>query len=459
MKKRMTILFIILALGTATIGCSSTKNETDSNSDATASATSQPAESSDESKTTASDKKSNDTNNSNTNSSNDSNSSSSDSSSSDDSQSASPAKTITENGTHTLTGDIDGQVLVTAEEVTLVLDNVNITSTDGPAILGYYDGGKQNLTVELKGESTLTAEVKHGIQGKDDLTITGDGSVDITAEKDGIHGGSLLTIENGNINVLASNEGIEAEEIVINGGATIVHATDDGINAASDDTAITPSFLMTDGTLTIFCSSDGVDSNGTFDITGGTAAVFVNAPRDGDATDVDGSGTLTTPILYVNEAVTSGTKIAVSDFSVTTEADATAFCLILPNIKAGESYTVTADGTDLATTEATTSLQGMQGGMRGGRGAMGALPEDATGSLPEGFPEGEMGTPPEGFAQGERGTPPEGFPEGGRGGTPPEGFPENFANGDPSSMPDTNSSASSSASNETDSTTENSQTM
>lgn len=280
-----------------------------------------------------------------------------------------PGKTITEDGTYTISGTISGQVLVTAKNVRLILDGATITCDDGPGILGYYEGGKQMLTVELRGKNTVTGKVKHGIQGKDELTITGSGSVDIYAEKDGVHGGDLLTIAGGNINVKSSNEGMEAPEIVFTGGKTVIHAKDDGINAASDDNTITPSVSISGGTLIIFCNSDGIDSNGTLAISGGTVAVFINAPRDGDTTDVDRQGTVQQPILYVNSSVKSGTTIAVGEFSVTTEADATAFCLSLPGLSNGQSYQVNANGSLLTSVTATTTTQGMMmGGPGGGRG-------------------------------------------------------------------------------------------
>ncbi|MDR3344543.1 MAG: carbohydrate-binding domain-containing protein [Oscillospiraceae bacterium] len=276
-------------------------------------------------------------------------------------------KTIDKDGTYTLTGNINGQVLVIAKTVTLILNSVTINCTDGPGILGYYEGGKQNLTVELRGKSTVAGST-HGIQGKDNLIVTGSGSVDVSAVKDGLHGGDMLTINGGTVNVLKSYEGMEAPGIIINGGNITVRASDDGINAASDSKAVTPSIKITGGTLMIYANSDGIDSNGTLEITGGNVLVFINASRDGDATDVDNGGSIL-PSVYASVSVGAGTKIAVGDvWSGTIDEAATAMFVCVPGLVQGQSYTITANGSTLTTATATSTIQGMMmgGGMGGG---------------------------------------------------------------------------------------------
>ena len=297
-----------------------------------------------------------------------------------------PAMTIAEDGKHTLTGTIDGQVLVTAENVTLILDGVKINSPDGPAILGDDGNGsdaEQTLTIELHGESSATAGTKHGVQGKDNLSVGGDGTLNITAEKDGLHAGDTLSIRSGTVNVLQSYEGMEAPYINISGGKTTVRASDDGVNAATDDEGVTPGLKITGGTLTVYAGSDGLDSNGTLDISAGTVAIFINAPRDGLPFDPDRISDIS-PALIVSSPVTAGTelKILTSGGEVKwtgkTEADATSFALVVPGLSNGESYTVSANGKSLSTVTATTTVQGMGGGMGGGKGGMGGTPPDGT---------------------------------------------------------------------------------
>ncbi|GHU64381.1 hypothetical protein AGMMS49983_09980 [Clostridia bacterium] len=286
-----------------------------------------------------------------------------------------PAKTISEDGEYTLTGEIDGQVLVTAENVTLILDGANINCPEASAILGKDGNGSdvvQDLIIELRGESTVTSGAKHGIQGKDDLTITGTGAVNITAVKDGLHAGDTLTVKDGGVNVLASYEGMEATELIISGGTSTVHATDDGINATDDTGTITPSVSITGGTLIVYCTSDGIDSNGTLDISEkATVAIFIGETRDGDATDTDRGGTIP-PALYGTAQVKAGTKIAVGNlWDFTPTSDAIKFCLMIPGLVDGQTYQITANGSALTSATATTSIQGMMGGGFGGNAGFG----------------------------------------------------------------------------------------
>ncbi|MDR2939421.1 MAG: carbohydrate-binding domain-containing protein [Clostridiales bacterium] len=293
--------------------------------------------------------------------------------------SANSGQAISTNGEHIITGDINGQILITAEDAVLILDGANITSTDGPAILS--EGG--DLTVELRGENNVSG-ASHGIQGKDNLIIRGEGTVNVTAVKDGLHAGNELRIEGGTVNIVESNEGMEAPSIVVSGGKSTVFAADDGINAAVDEgDATTPSIMITGGEMIIYANSDGIDSNGIFDVTGGTVAVFINAPRDGNTTDIDSAQTIQMPILNVNAQVKTGANIAVNDWSITTAADATSFSLILPGVIEGQNYSVLADGVELANVTAATTYGNMggpggMGGFRGNGGQMAGMPEGLT---------------------------------------------------------------------------------
>jgi hypothetical protein len=282
-------------------------------------------------------------------------------------ESVTPGKTITEDGTYTVSGNIDGQILVIAKTVTLVLDSATVNCSDGSGILGYYEGGKQNLTVELKGESTVTSTVGHGIQGKDNLIITGSGSVGVTAVKDGLHAGNDLTIGGGIINVLESFEGVEASSITINGGDTTVHATDDGINAATDSASVTPSIEISNGTLTIYANSDGIDSNGTLEITGGNVLVFLNG-REGDVLDVVASATIL-PAVSGAVSINAGATVSVGDvWDGKAISGANAFFICVPDLVSGQSYTIVSNGNELTTATATTTVQEMSGNMGNNRG-------------------------------------------------------------------------------------------
>jgi hypothetical protein len=313
----------------------------------------------------------------------------------------SPGVTISTNGEHTLTGAIDGQVLVTAANVTLVLDGATITCADGSAILGDDGNGQkamQELTIRLVGNSSVSGGA-HGIQGKDNLTITGDGSLDVTAVKDGLHAGDALNFVSGTVNVLSSYEGVEAAYVNLIGGSLTTHASDDGVNAASDEEGVTPSVLISGGTHFIYAGSDGIDSNGTLDITGGSTAVLIYAPRDGETFDADRPGAIT-PTLSFSGQLAAGDTIGVTGangetlFETTLDTAITSASLALAGLVDGETYGITQNGAAYRDVAASTAISP---GMGGGR------------------PPGEFLPPGEGVPPGEF-VPPRGH--GGRGGAP-----------------------------------------
>lgn len=199
---------------------------------------------------------------------------------------------ITQAGSYVFTGELsDGRIVVEADKedaVELVLNGVDITCSDYAPIQVLQadnvtinlaeesvnvltDGSTYSLAdeedntdgvifskddLEFKGNGTLyiNGNYKHGIVGKDDVTIHGgtyviqavedgvnandsitieDGDFTITAGDDGIHVDELLTINAGIIMIAESTEGLEGHQVIINGGDIDITASDDGINSNS----------------------------------------------------------------------------------------------------------------------------------------------------------------------------------------------------------------------------------
>lgn len=165
----------------------------------------------------------------------------------------------------------------------------------GTVIVNCYDDG-------LHADYGTTLE--NGSKGKGNITIN-DGIVTIAVTSstsryvsgaDAIHADNTLTITGGTIKVASAYEGLEATYIRISGGTTTVSASDDGLNAAkkiANDCSIT----VTGGVVDITMASgdtDGIDSNGTFTMTGGTI-IARGAPNSTNsmATGLDCDGTAT----------------------------------------------------------------------------------------------------------------------------------------------------------------------
>jgi len=282
-----------------------------------------------------------------------------------------------ESGTYTLSGNITGPVVVSGEKVTLILDGANIHRASGPAILGEAaDPASQEITIELVNNNTLESEDDGAINAKGSLIITGNGRLTTNSPDKGIHSDYTLTIQSGTLFVTTDDEGIEASEIIIEDGDITVVAGEDGINASTDFDDITPSFTMNGGFLRLYSQSDGLDSNGYLNITGGSALIFINAPTDGDPLDSDLPATIT-PGFSQSGNFKKGDTLAISNaiedvlLTETLLTDATSYVIILPFFLEGETYTVLINDTFQ---EVTVSSQLQNQSPGGGPGNNGGFP-------------------------------------------------------------------------------------
>ena len=263
---------------------------------------------------------------------------------------------ITAGGVYEISGALDdGQIEVNAPgaDVEIILAGAEITSTDGPAIL-FRDAGTALLTlapgsanrVEDGGDTDFDAAIAADVS----LTVGGEGSLEVVGNQ---------------------NEGIASTmHLTFTGGDIHVRAVEDGINANNDDVS---EIRVTGGTLFVETDTgDGIDSNGTITITGGTvialgAVVDRNGglDADGDIT-IDGGEVVATGarqpapvaasaqqslLLRFDQVQDAGTLVVIRDASgkdVLVFAPSAPFQQLLvsqPGVLAGESYAVYTGGT------------------------------------------------------------------------------------------------------------------
>ena len=223
--------------------------------------------------------------------------------------------TITDEGTYILTGTLtDGMIIVDAEDsdkVQIVLDNVSISNADSAAIYvrqadkvfltmaegsentlangGTYTAiddnnidavifSKDDLTLNGNGTLNITAEAGHGIVSKDDLVLTS-GTYNITAEKHGLSGKDSVRIADGTYNITVGTDGIHGDNdedsskgfVYICGGTFNIDAGDDGIHSSQN-------LSILNGTINISNSYEGLEGL-CIDISGGT--IDLTASDDG----------------------------------------------------------------------------------------------------------------------------------------------------------------------------------
>ena len=140
--------------------------------------------------------------------------------------------------------------------------------------------------------------IENGETPLGNVNISG-GTLVLNASDDGIHADGVLNISGGNTRVESSYEGLEANVMNVTGGDTYAYATDDGMNATKGNS--NPAINVSGGSLDINVptsgDTDGIDSNGTFTVTGGV--VIVKGPGSASssgspaaAVDTDGAVTL-----------------------------------------------------------------------------------------------------------------------------------------------------------------------
>ncbi len=137
---------------------------------------------------------------------------------------------------------------------------------------------------------------ENGQTGLGNVTISG-GNLQIESTDDGIHADQNATFSQGYIHILSSYEGIEANQLTFVSGTYIVNASDDGINALSGTK--TPLISIKGGVLDVTVGSgdtDGIDSNGSYQQTGGLVVSRCGAAGAGgnaSALDLDGNCSIT----------------------------------------------------------------------------------------------------------------------------------------------------------------------
>lgn len=330
-------------------------------------------------------------------------------------------------------------------------DNFKGYESDSESIKGL----KAGISIYIyNGTFSLNCE-DDAIHCNDTITIDG-GNFDIGSGDDAVHADVNLQINGGKLVVSTCYEGLEAAFIYINNGDISIKASDDGINASSgssENTQVPGDFRITEntgnvkttensenngnakkttatvssalyingGNLYVDADGDGIDSNGSVYVNGGT--VIVCGPTsDGDtALDYEtgfefnggclmafgSSGMVENPtssnngvcIVTTFAAQSAGMEFKITDSASNeiikyTPGKAYACAIVYSqNIKMNEDYTVTAGNV----TQTVSVNNSVTSNVTGGMGNMGNMGDkgnrndnyDKNGQFPQ-MPDGEM---------------------------------------------------------------------
>ena len=196
---------------------------------------------------------------------------------------------ITGAGTYELTGTLDdGMVIVDAgdeDDVELVLNNASITSGTSAAIyiancddaaITLASGSENALSNGGSFEAIDEKNIDGAIYARKDLTLSGDGSLNVTSPAGhGIVAKDDLTVEGGTYTITAASHGVTGKDaLVLNGGAFTITAGEDGLHAKNSDDAALGNLTIRGGEYTITAGDDGVHASGNTVIEAGTVTIL-----------------------------------------------------------------------------------------------------------------------------------------------------------------------------------------
>lgn len=253
-------------------------------------------------------------------------------------------------------------------------------------------GIKAANSIQISGGIFNIDSADDSIHSDISVTIKG-GEFNIASGDDAVHAEETLTVIAGNFDITECYEGLEALNIAVNGGDIRLTASDDGLNAAggndSSGTAggrdgmfgggkkgkmgggMSPgngSIIISDGNLYINSSGDGIDANGTVEISGGytvvtgpthgdtatldydrsaviTGGTFIGSGASGMAQTFSDSGQGVVAVSVGEQS--AGTKVSLTDMSGNIviehipELNFSVVILSSPDISKGETYKIT----------------------------------------------------------------------------------------------------------------------
>lgn len=316
--------------------------------------------------------------------------------------------TITAGGVYVIKGTLDdGRVVVNAsgEEVTLALENADLTCSDSSPLY-IYKAASVLLWLPEGSTSTLTDggsyvfdddwssaeedEPNACLYSKADLIVAGMGGLTVNSNyNNGVTSKDALLIDGPALTVSAANNGITGKDsCTVRGAAVTVTSVGKGLKSDGQ-------LLLESGTFVMDCEDDAFHSNGDASVTGG---VVVAAGSSGMAQNFGTNSTQGSILVTFSAGSTGEVTLTDSDGTVLASfAPAKRYtCVVVsaPGVAEGGTYTVAA-GTQTQTVTMSSLIYG--GGMGfGSMGGMGAFPG---GDMPSDFDPGQQGG---GFPSGQR---------------------------------------------------------
>ena len=226
--------------------------------------------------------------------------------------------TISAEGVYVISGTAkECSIIVDAdssEKVQLVLDGVNITNKDTPAIYVKSADKVFVTTTDSTNQLTVTGSFTEDgdtntdavIFSKDDLVLNGVGSLTISSTDNGISCKDDLKITGGTYTVTSTSDAFEANDsISICGGTININSQKDGLHSENDEDDTVGSVYISGGTINIDAAKNGIRATTTLTVDGG--ALDIDAAEGLESTQVEiNDGTIN--IVAVDDGINAGQK-------------------------------------------------------------------------------------------------------------------------------------------------------
>lgn len=212
----------------------------------------------------------------------------------------------------------DGTIQVTAREdgiqaetdVAISGGTISISAGGGSTVTPSADvsakGIKGTVDVSIDGGTITVDAADDALHSNGSLAVRG-GTLLLASGDDGMHADATLDVTGGEVTIASSYEGIESARIAIADGIVRVTSSDDALNGAGgSDGATVPGrpgqggagaadyrLTISGGYLVVDAGGDGLDANGTIEMTGGTTIVHGPTQNGNGAIDYDRAFTIT----------------------------------------------------------------------------------------------------------------------------------------------------------------------
>lgn len=248
------------------------------------------------------------------------------------------AITLLTAGTYSLSGYLEGQILVDAADAEVIIELCGATikcSTDSPIKVLNADKveisakkGTENVIKDARSEKKTDNDSLGvgAIYANCDLKLKGSGVLVVEANyNNGVHTTKDLTVKNLSLKVTAVNNALKGNDSVTveSGTVVLISTKGDGLKTENSDVSSKGkqrgSVTVSDGVIAIYAAGDGIQSSYDFIMNGGELVIYTGSYSSYTASDA--ATTSYKGVKVANELTVNNSAIEICSFDDGLHAD------------------------------------------------------------------------------------------------------------------------------------------